>query len=118
MEKPRRFAQDEVVRLIAVDPTTMLAPYLGQEGRIVDHLPESGLYIVEFDVGRATPDRGGQLGPRFVVKDEWLDPEVTEKMQAAAKMVIEAAAALTGFVDDAAVAADVYRAMRRARFER
>lgn len=122
--KPK-FAIDDVVRLVAIKPGTSIESYLGSEGRVVDKHPELPLYTVELDVGRANVDRAGQLGPRFIVREDHLDPEVTEKMiEAAVNAFAEYEASLpadgeTGVSNMSdELARIVYRAMRAARFER
>lgn len=112
------YEPEDLVRVIAVKPGSMIESYLGYEGRVIGKHLEHPLYEIELDVGRANVDRAGQLGPRFIVREDQLDPDVTEKM-------IEAARA--PFADDPnhlltedfdVVVTKVYRAMRAARFER
>lgn len=114
------YKPDDIVRVIGVRPGTMIESYLGSEGRVIAQRGDDPLYLVELDVGRANVDRGGQLGPRFICREEDLLPEVTVKM-------IEAAATAEsaymdecdggGFDPDEHVRR-MYRAMRAARFER
>jgi hypothetical protein len=114
------FAPDDIVRIIAVEPGSMVASYLGSEGRVVSKHPGLPLYDVELDVGRATPDRGGQLGPRFIFKEAQLAPDVTEHMIEA---VIPAVRKAHPGVDRTEINhpelwKTIYRAMREARFKR
>lgn len=111
-----KFAIDDIVRVIGVVPGTMIESYLGSEGRVIDMHPKLPLYTVELDVGRRNIDRGGQLGPRFVVKEEHLDPDVTEKMIEAGLDLLPDA--IPYWDDQKKIVAAIYRAMRAARFER
>ena len=105
------FKPDDIVRVIAVEPGAMISSYLGAEGRVLSKHPELPLYEIELDAGRATPDRGGQLGPRFIVKENCLDPDVTKQMIAAVRKLVDNA------LGDAMIVG-IYRAMREARFKR
>lgn len=119
------FAPDDIVRIIAVEPGSMVESYLGCEGRVLSKHPGLPLYEIEIDAGRATPDRGGQLGPRFILKEAQLDPDVTPAMlTAAAETFAEyectlPADGMTGVASmTEALATAIYRAMRAARFKR
>lgn len=120
-EKPRAYKKDDVVRIVRCDPGAMIGPYLGSEGVVVDASEDKpGLYMVELDIGRAQPDRGGQMGPRFIVREDMIEPDVTEAM-------LKAAAKVAGIWDDkqdigtgsieseVGLFRDIYRAMRAAR---
>lgn len=107
------YKPDDLVRIIAVKPGTMIESYLGSEGRVISRSLDGLFYEVELDVGRANLDRGGQIRPRFIVREEQIIPDVTERM-------LEAAfgAALGEIENSEEYFRAIYRAMRVARFER
>lgn len=114
------FEPEDIVRIIAVEPGSMVASYLGSEGRVLSKHPDLPLYEIELDAGRATPARGGQLGPRFIVKEAHLAPDVTEQMIEAGEAVVDQHRRANPSMDifgDAEIKA-IYRAMRAARFDR
>lgn len=114
------FQPDDIVRIVKVDSTTQIASYLGAEAVVISQHGDDPIYMIEIDVGRNFSDRGGQRGPRFIVKEDYIAPDVTEKiLEAAARAegdYVEKFGAGNFVVDDLFRA--IYRAMRAARFER
>ena len=121
---PRRarmpFQPDDIVRIVKVDSTTQIASYLGAEAIVISQHGDDPIYMIEIDVGRNFADRGGQRGPRFIVKEDYIAPDVTEKMIEAAERIVDAYREENPAMDTFGEAElyDIYRAMRAARFER
>ena len=116
------FQPDDIVRIVAIEPGSMVESYLGCEGRVLAKHPELPLYTVEIDVGRRNLDRAGQMGPHFVLREDQLFPEVTAKMLAAGFAAVRAASEIAAETLIPPTPDElhklIYRAMREARFER
>lgn len=117
--------KDDVVRIVNAgrQVSPMIAPYVGSEAIVLEVGEQPGMYVVEIDTGRGV-DRGGQIGPRFVVTEKMVVPEVTTAMIEAADKAFRdyegsLPAGSSGVLHmTEALATSIYRAMRRARFER
>lgn len=117
------YQPNDIVRIIRCDPGAMIGSFVGCEAVVLEaHHDKPGLYAVEIDLGRIRPDRGGQMGPRFIVREDMIEPDVTEAMIAAAidtfertETRLEDASACASYAE---LARRTYRAMRAARLKR
>jgi len=120
----------DIVRIVAADARTpsgmMIRSYIGQEAKVLGKHPEHDLYEIELDVPRRPAVFGGPLEPpRFIVAATMIEPDVTSAMlDVADKILDEQIGADAWWSDDEhrnqaarmEIGAELYRAMRAARF--